>query len=349
MPIVLNPFEHFMFLTLNQGPAPLLDMNGSAALPVVVAAIRLNVFETLAEQPATSDVLARRLQIDARGAKCLLGTLAALRYLTLRDGQYALAPMAREWLTNAGRANIAPFLQFWAALQENFYPTLADSIRTGEPPVNLYEWLETHPEVSNCFQEGLRALAQIFQEGVADAVRVPSHPCRLLDVGGGHALYAIALCQKNPQLSAVVFDSAQALNVGRASIGAAKLNARVQVHEGDFMKDALGTNFDIALLFNILHGFRTEDNIALLKKVKASLNPGGRVVIMDQIIGKGGLPVAETLTQILGISFFHLVGGQTYTYDEMHRWLTIAGFGKLQLKRSLKAGVLLLAENSSDN
>ena len=347
MPIVLNPLEHLMFFTVNQAPAPLLDMYGSAALPVVVAAIRLNVFETLAEKPVTTDVLAQRLNLDARGANCLLGTLAALGYVRQRDGQYALAPMAREWLTNAGRANLAPFLQFWAALQANFYPTLADSIRTGQPPINLYAWLETHPEVSNHFQEGLRALAQLFREGVADAIRVPSRPCRLLDVGGGHALYSIALCQKYSQLAAVVFDSVQALSVGRTSIDTANLNERVQVHAGDFMKDSWGTDFDVVLLFNILHGFRANDNMALLKKVKAALNPGGRVVIMDQIIGKGGLPVAETLTQILGISFFHLVGGQTYTFDEMHRWLTSAGFGKIQLKRSLKAGVLLMAENSA--
>jgi SAM-dependent methyltransferase len=345
MPIVLNPLERFLFLTLNQAPAPLLDMNGSAALPVVVAAIQLNIFETLAEQPATAEALARQLNLDPRGAVCLLGTLAALGYVESRGGKFALKPMARKWLTNAGRANLSPFLRFWGALQENFYPKLADSIRTGQPPIHLYEWLETHPEVSNYFQEGLRALAQLFLEGIVNAITVPPRACRVLDLGGGHALYSIALCQKYPQLSAVVYDSAQALVVGRATLDTAQLNERVQVHEGDFMHDALGTNFDLVLLFNILHGFRAQDNITLLQNVKAALNPGGRVVIVDQLVGKGGTPIAETLTQILGISFFLLVGGQTYTYDEMHHWLTSAGFDNIQLKRSLKTGTLLFADS----
>ncbi len=101
----------------------------------------------------------------------------------------------------------------------------------------------------------------------------------------------------------------------------------------------------VALVFNLLHGFGAEQNIALLRKLRIALNPGGQVVIMDQIVGKGGLPIVETITQILGISFFHLVGGQTYTLDEIQRWLTTAGFGRIQLKQSIKAGGSLLFAN----
>lgn len=346
MPLTLNPLEHLVFLSLNQAPGLILDLHGGTASRTVLAGIRLNVFQTLAEQPATAEELAKRLNLDARGAGILLGTLAALGYLKQRGGQFRLSALARKWLTDAGSINFAPFYQFWGAIQEELFPTLEESIRTGKPLLNLYEWIETRPEVSRNFQEGLLAVARAFKDGVANSIAVPSHARRLLDLGGGHAMYSIALCQKHPQLSAVIFDGAQALVVGRESIRAAQLNERVTVAEGDFLTDPLGTGFDLALLFNILHGFRAEENIALLRKVRSALNHGGRVVIMDQIVGKGGLPIAEVITQILGLSFFHLAGGQTYTYDEFHRWLTAAGFGKVQLKYSIKAGgPLIIAEN----
>ena len=81
MPLAPNPLERLAFLTLNQGPAPMLDIYGGLASRTVLAGIRLNVFESLAEQPATAEALEQRLNLDARGAGVLLGTLAALGYL----------------------------------------------------------------------------------------------------------------------------------------------------------------------------------------------------------------------------------------------------------------------------
>jgi SAM-dependent methyltransferase len=346
MPLALNPLEHLVFLTLNQAPGPILDLYGGTAQRVVLAGIRLKVFEALAQESTTAQALARQLNLDVRGAEILLGTLAGLGYLK-RDGeQFRLTALTRKWLTDAEGSNLAAYYLFWGAMQERLFPKLEESLRLGQPPENLYDWLETQPEVSRYFQEGLAAFARLYSTGVANSVPVPARPCRLLDVGGGHALYSIALCQKYPQLSAVILDGAQALAVGRQSIHAAQLDERVAVQEGDFATDPLGSGFDVALIFNILHGFGAEQNKALLGKVKAALNPGGRVVIMDQLVGKSGTPIAEAFTRILGIRFFHMVGGQTYTYDDIQGWLTQAGFGSIQLKRSLKVGVPLLFAES---
>jgi SAM-dependent methyltransferase len=346
MPLVLNPLEHLLLLTLNRAPGPILDLYGGTAQRVVLAGIRLRVFETLRQEPAGAQALAQRLTLDARGTDILLGTLAALGYLQ-RDGeQFRLAAMTRKWLTDAEGSNLAPYFLFWDAMQEHLFPKLEDSIRTGQPPENLYDWLASQPEVSHDFQEGLAAFARLYGEGIAHSIPVPSRPCRLLDVGGGHAAYSIALCQKYPQLTAVILDGAQALSVGRQSIEAAHLNERVTVQEGDFVTDPLPRGFDLALIFNILHGFPAEQNRALLGKVKAALNPGGRVVIMDQLVGKSGSPIAETIARVMSLSFFHMVGGQIYTYDEMQRWLTQAGFGNIELKRGLKVGLPLLFAES---
>ncbi|MCA1553231.1 MAG: hypothetical protein LC737_02510, partial [Chloroflexi bacterium] len=190
MPLTLNPLEHLIFLTLNQGPAPILDMNGGIASRTVLAGIRLNVFETLAQQPATADALAHRLKIDPRGAGVLLGTLTALGYLKEHGGQFRITPMTRKWLTDAGTVNFAPFFQFWGVMLETFFPTLEESIRTGKPPLNMVEWIETQPQVSRYFQEGLLGFARAFKDGVASSIALPSSARRLLDLGGGHALYS---------------------------------------------------------------------------------------------------------------------------------------------------------------
>ncbi len=345
MPLLPNPIERLLFVTTNQAPGPAIDLWSGTAFPVLLAALRLHLFAALQEQPADADDVAQRLKLDQRGTTLLLETLVALGYLKKRKERYHPTAMTDKWLTDAGSANMTPFFLFWGAMVEKLTPALTEAIRTGSPPLNLYDWLATEPEVARHFQEGLAAMTRLALPDIAPAIPVPARPTRLLDVGGGHAAYSIALCQQHPQLMAVVFDGEQALTLGRQAIATAGLGEQVQPQVGNFLVDDLGAGYDLLLLFNIIHGLTAEQNLALLHKAKAALNPGGRVVILDQIAGSVPLPMLNTAAHIFSLSFFLMVGGQLYTEAAIQQWLTTAGFGKVQRPRIVKAGSpLIIAE-----
>lgn len=115
MPLAPNPIERLLFLTFNQAPGPALDLWSGPAWRTVLAGIRLNVFETLATQPASAGELVQRLHIDARGAGVLLETLAALGYVTQRNGQFSVTSMTRKWLTALPCAENIPSLPRWSS------------------------------------------------------------------------------------------------------------------------------------------------------------------------------------------------------------------------------------------
>jgi hypothetical protein len=238
MPLAPNWLERLFFLTLNQGPGPSLDMWGGPAFQVVLAAIRLNVFETLNIRPLTTADLSHHLGTDPRAMQILLDALASLKYVRRQNGHYELTAMTRKSLTDDGAVNFSAYFQFWGAMMEHFMPRLDESLRTGQPPVNLYEWIEDQPRVSRYFQEGMIAITRYVKDDVVKGLTLPSDARRLLDIGGGHATYSITLCRKYPQLSALVFDEAQALPVGRESIVAEEMADRVSVHEGNFPSSA---------------------------------------------------------------------------------------------------------------
>ncbi len=338
MPLAPNWIERFVFLTLNQGPGASLDMWSGPAFHCVLAALRLNVFETLRDGALTAEQTASKLNTDARGTCILLDTLEALGYVRKQNGAYANTGITRKWLLNGGAINFTPFYLYWGAIMEQFMPNLEESIRSGSPPVNVYEWIEDQPEVSRYFQEGMIALAQYIVGDVVRALPVPDGSTRLLDVGGGHGTYSIALCRQHPGLSAVVFDGAQALVTGRRAVEEAGLSQRVTLHEGDFMTDELPGGFDLALVFNIVHGLLPDGNLDLFRKIKRALNPGGRIVILEQIHGVSPLPITSAITHILSAVFFHLLGGQVYTDDDLRGWLAQAGYTNVQRKNILKAG-----------
>ncbi|MEZ4737274.1 MAG: methyltransferase [Caldilineaceae bacterium] len=342
MPLMPNFLERTLFLTLNQGPAPMLDLWSGPAFRIVLAAIRLHLFEALTAGPTTAVDLAQQLQIDPHATSLLLNALAPLGYVKMRGNHYLLTPMSRKWLTADGAIDLRAFYRYWGALMEEFFPRLEESIRTGKPPVNLYEWIEEHPAVSRDFQEGMIALTRYVQADVVKGITLPATAKRLVDVGGGHAAYSIALCQKYPQLHATILDSPQALITGIASITDADINNRITTRTGNFFTDELGLGYDVVLLFNIIHGLTTEQNIDLLRKAKAALAPGGQVIILEQIPGSTPLPMSETAVRILGLSFFHLLGGQAYTFAEIQDWLSRVGFGAIRRTNIAKAGSALV-------
>lgn len=312
------------------GPGdPMTDMLSAAAFRAAGAAQNIGIFEALRGGPLTSTETATRLRTDERGIRLLLDTLEAFGYVTREDGRYANSPMSAEWLAPAEGPSFAPAMEFWNTILFRLWNDLEQSIRSGEPPLDFYQWLERNPATLANFQTMLRTIARAVAVEVVAKVRPPAHARRLIDIGGGHAEYSVAFCRENPDLSAVVFDFPGALQTGHETIAAAGMTDRVSTQPGNFLTDALGTGYDVALLMSVVHGHQPDANIDLLRRVASALNPGGQVVILEQLADTTDA-TATPFNRVFSLNLFHLQGGQTYPFDEIARWLRIAGFTDVQ-------------------
>ncbi len=324
MPIRPNFFERTLFYTFNAGPAPVIDIWSGIALRVVVAAVRLGVFEALADGPLTPEALARKIPANARGMQVLLSALAAIGYVRERNGEYTNTPMTTKWMLQRS-GNFGAGFEFWAVSLFELMDTLEETLRTGQPSLNLYEWIESQPTTSRSFQEWMVAIANFAGDEILKHVPVPNGARRLLDIGGGHGRYAIAFCRRYPKLSATVFDSPEALKAAEASLTATGMTGRVTLQRGNFLTDELGAGYDVALLFNIVHGFSEEQNQMLVSKAVKSLNPGGLLVVIEQLAGEAPTPTANATKELLSLSYFHLLNGRIWEYETVKGWLVTAG------------------------
>jgi predicted O-methyltransferase YrrM len=171
----------------------------------------------------------------------------------------------------------------------------------------------------------MMATARMADPEVIAKVKLPVTARRLLDVGGGHGLHAINFCSRYPDLSATILDWPQTRKVAEANIAAAGMDKRVSFREGDFWTDDLGSGYDVALLFNIIHMYLPDKNIELLRKVGGALNPGGVIVIMDQMATPASAPTAKAMAGLQGLNLFVNVNGQTYPPQDVAGWLRQAG------------------------
>lgn len=325
MPIIPNFIERLILLRLNQGPGLMLDFFGALGFKAVSVAFNLGVFEALSGGPLTAAEAARQIKANERATTLLLEGLIALGYVKKQDGRYANTAMTVKWVLGSSPNSVSGLfghaedvLEMWGNLEE--------SIRRGEPVIHAHEWADQHPGAWRDYQAAMVAIARMSADEIIAKVKLPPAARRLLDVGGGHGLYSIMFCHQYPRLSATVLDMPQAMEAARETIAAERMGDRVTFQEGDFWVDDLGSGYDTALLFNIIHANSSDKNTELFRKVASALNQGGLIVIMDQFTGRPSGSFAAAFAALQGLNQFINFNGQTYAPDEIAGWLTATGF-----------------------
>ena len=327
MPTTPNFLERLSLLRLNRGPAPVLDLFGAASFEAVTLALDLGLFEALANAELSVPELAERLDADADGVRILLAFLETQGYVAGTRERYRNTRMTTTWLTSSSGTNLAPWFTFWNDLVFPFWEAnLEAAVREGEPSETIYEWFDEDPARWETAQRGFRAAAAVIVDDVADRVDVPDGATRLLDVGGGHGLYAIELCRADPGLGATVFDTPAALDAARREIAAADLGDRVTVSGGDYWTDDLGTGYDVALVFNVVHAHAAAENRRLFERVAETLVPGGRIAVLDQLAGSARMPIGRSFLAFEGLTYLSTLGAETHPYEAVAEWLRSTGF-----------------------
>ena len=325
MPVTPNFIERMILLKLNKGPGPMLDLLGGMAFKAVSVALKLDIFESLESGPLTAADIASRMKASQRGILLLLNALEAIGYVKEQGGRYSNTPMTVKWMVRSSPYYIAETFAYFNGVLER-WDYLDEAIRTGETPTLTWEWLDQHPSGWDDYNAAMMATARMADPEVIAKVKLPVTARRLLDVGGGHGLHAINFCSRYPDLSATILDWPPTRKMAEANIAAAGMDKRVSFREGDFWTDDLGSGYDVALLFNIIHMYLPDKNIELLRTVSGALNPGALLIIMDQMALKASGPMAKASAGLIGLDLFVEVNGQTYAPAAVESWLEKAGF-----------------------
>lgn len=330
MPVSLNPLENLVLMKLNIVPAPILDFFGGASFYAISSAVRLGIFESLRHKPLKAAELAEQVHASETGTTVLLDVLESLGYVEKKQDLYHNTGMTLKWMTAESAVNINTGFEYYFPVMNELWPYLYESVIKGEPNTNFYRWLSGNPETACRYQKFMMTLADLFIPDLVKGLKL-NHNCRhLIDIGGGHALYSIALCKKYTDLQVTVFDSPYAKPLARENIGKAQIDDRIRFVEGDYMIDDIGNGYDAALLCNVIHEHTLEENIQIVNRIHHSLADNGRIIIMDNIQGKSFSKAADYLTGMFSLLYFLSLGGKNYTFNEISGWLKKAGYQKIK-------------------
>ncbi len=316
-----NPIER-VAIGMNLAPVPAGEaLFEPAAARILVAGVRLGVFERLAGRSASVAELAAELGTETRATALLVDALAGLDYLTASNGGFTLTKRARKWLDPASETYIGTYIDNTGDYGD-WWMQLEEVIRTGHG-VEIHEFPPDHPHWGR-YIRGQFELARLSAGEVASKLRIPPQPKSLLDIAGGHGWYAAALCEKHPGLRARVLDLEPSARVGREIIAEHGLSDRVEHEVGDLFTSDLGGPHDVVLTFNIVHHLDGEQIADLARRIHASLRPGGTWAVLDYFKPEGGR--GSGAHALLGLFFFLTSSAATYRESEIRGWMTGAGF-----------------------
>jgi hypothetical protein len=297
-------------------------------LPVLTVADEVGTFVALAAHSLTSDELAAQLAVGARALAVHLGLLAALGFVERHDGLWRATAATRTWLHPQADGYAGPLLHRFRETQ----PLHAQLLATLRPQVQaeayqsaVAEWErgEMPPELARM----ITAFMNAHSCAAAQAVSVQplfAQVHSLLDVGGGSAVFSIAVAKAHPSLRATVMEIAAVCAEADRYIAASGLAARVRTQALNMFTQGWPSGHDVHFLSNILHDWSDDTCRLLVKKSFDALPSGGRIVLHEMLMdddGCGPLPAAAfALLMLIGTR------GRQYSLPELRGFLEPVGF-----------------------
>jgi SAM-dependent methyltransferase len=317
-------------------------LRGYRIAHILITCTQLDLFRHLARKPQTAAELAPQVEAHAQALGRLLDAAVAVGLLTKEDDTYANTPLARTCLAQEGPYYLGNLVRREGAFYQR-WSYLGQAVRTGQrPEANIHDEDQTNWVLD--FELALLDLARVAGPVIAEVLALPGdRPLRILDVGGGHGGYSMALARRYPKLEAVVYELPAAAEVARDIIAQHEMSDRVSVQVGDFQKEELGKDYDLVLLFGVLVSETPEGKLALLRKTWTALRPSGLIAIRafwpDANLARSAETPIFSLQMLLSTA-----AGDIETLAQIQAWLIAAGFEQphlIDLPEWLGSGLLI--------
>ncbi len=130
---------------------------------------------------------------------------------------------------------------------------------------------------------------------------------------------------KAPEAHVVAQDWPKVLAVAEANANAAGVGSRHHSLPGNAFTVDFGAGFDLVLITNFLHHFDEATCIRFLRKVRAALDPGGRLVTLEFIPNEDRVSPPRAAAFSLNM-LLQTPAGDAYTESDLFRMLNAAGF-----------------------
>jgi O-methyltransferase domain/Dimerisation domain len=266
-------------------------LSGMMVAGAVSTLARLGVPDLLEDGPKSAEELAPKVGAQAVPLFRLMRATASVGVLAEgADGKFSQTPLSAVLCTNA-----TPSLRGWATMlsQEwhmRAWGHLEYCVRTGKQALDeiygksAFEWIFSNPDAAGIFNQAMTDLSRLDSPGVAEAYSFEGIGT-LVDVAGGHGLLLATILGKNPGLKGVLYEIPAVIEGAKTGPLTAVMD-RCELVSGD-MFTSVPPAADAYIMKHIIHDWPDELCLKILKGCRAGVKPGGKLLVVDDVIPPG--------------------------------------------------------------
>src|SRR5262249_39439259 len=246
----------------------------------IKAALELDLFSEVARGNNTAEGLANRTGAAVRGIRILCDYLTVRGHIEKQGEEYRLTPSTAAFLDRSSPSWIGNIVEYLAApeMMRLFLEDPASYVRNGGS-LGLANNAPDHP-IWVKFARSMVWFRAPLATIVASALAGRS-PRKVLDIAAGHGMFGVAIARAVPGAEITAVDWQAVLLVARESAEAARGSERYHTLAGSALEVDWGSGFDLVLLANFLHQLDHDTCVALLRKVRERLVPGGLAAVVE--------------------------------------------------------------------
>ncbi len=295
---------------------------------VLMAAIELSLFTKVSEGASTLEQIASACGLSPLNAERLVVACTALGLLEKRGDRYVNAPDVEMYLVE-GRPRYYGAWSLMGKADFADWVNLADRLKDPKPAsvLGVYEKLtadQAEMLTRAMYNVGLGSGHKLAKQFDFSRYKL------VLDLGGGSGAYCVALCQRFPNLRAIVFDFPDVCRVTDELVAGAGMSARIKTHPGDFTRDPFPKGADVIMLNGNLTQYGSDEAREIVRKAFRTLPSGGMMHIIAENLNdqKTGPLVAATWSiheALLGSR------GRAHSGAEVRAYMEESGFTDIEL------------------
>lgn len=288
---------------------------------------RLGVADVLESGPARAARLAAALDVDAVMLDRLLRFLATQGIVDRKGDTFALTSTSdllrrnhpdsvRDWIIFQG----SPWQwHAWEALDDGMASPGTTPFEHAHGRA-YFDHLAHDPDAGATFDAAMEAVSRLQWSLVVEAVGLAGDQV-VCDVGGGTGAALATILQAHDDMQGILLELPAVVERAESVLAQAGVADRVELVAGD-MFDRVPPGADTYVLSAVLHDWPDDLAVAILRRVREAMGPGGRVLVVEvELPGHDGASMERAFDLLMLV----LGGGRERTRTEFEHLHAAAG------------------------
>jgi hypothetical protein len=274
--------------------------------------------------------LAHELGLDPDVTIRIIDAAIASRLMQLdREGRVRMtkvgAPLCREHPKSLASWVVYYADPHTAAIYDHLGEQLRDGAQTSGYQRafgrSLWQYLADRPDMAAAFADAMRQLTEFDLAGIVNGYPWPSHAV-ICDIGGGVGHMLAAILEHRPNARGILLDAPEVIERADGYLRARGLSDRIERRTGDLFNE-LDARADVYTMKWILHDWPDEVCRDILKRVRATMPSGSKLVTIDQHHQSGQPNALTPMADVLML--VSTEGGRERSPHQVHALMRDAG------------------------